>query len=57
MESPLYQGAMLIILMVCVAGLWIWAWSHERKATFKKASMLPLEEDNGVIPGLEDEKD
>ena len=57
MDSPLYQGAMLIILMVSFAGLWIWAWSHKRKATFNKASMLPLEEDNGVVPENTEHKD
>ena len=57
MDSVVYQGAMLIILMVSFIGLWAWAWSHKRKATFNKASMLPLEEDDGEIPGLNEEKD
>ena len=57
MDSTLYQGIMLIVLMVAFIGLWIWAWSHKRKAAFREASMLPLQEDNGEIPGLEDEKE
>jgi cytochrome c oxidase cbb3-type subunit 4 len=57
MESTLYQGAMLVVLMISFIGMWAWAWSHKRKTTFNKASMLPLEEDNGEIPGLEDEKE
>ena len=57
MDSPLYQGAVLIIMMVSFLGLWAWAWSRKRKETFEKASMLPLEEDNGEIPGNETEKE
>jgi cytochrome c oxidase cbb3-type subunit 4 len=57
MDTVVFQGAMLIVMMASFFGLWIWAWSHKRKATFKQASMLPLEEDDGEIPGLENEKD
>jgi cytochrome c oxidase cbb3-type subunit 4 len=57
MESPWYHGIMLIVLMGAFIGLWIWAWSRKRKETFREASMLPLEEDNGIIPGNEQKKD
>ena len=57
MDDTVFQSAMLIVLMVSFIGLWVWAWSHKRKATFDKASKLPLEEDNGEIPVLEEEKD
>jgi len=57
MDSALYQGVALIVMMVSFIGLWIWAWSHKRKATFNKASRLPLEEDDGQVPGLEEGKE
>jgi len=57
MSDPLYQGAMMIVLMLAFIGLWAWAWSRKRKDTFSKASMLPLEEDDGVVPGFENEKE
>ena len=57
MAASAFQGAMLIVLMLAFAGLWAWAWSKKRKDTFKQASMLPLEEDDGLIPGFNDEKE
>jgi cytochrome c oxidase cbb3-type subunit 4 len=57
MDSPVYQGIMLIAMMIAFIGLWIWAWSHKRKAAFREASMLPLEEDNGEIPDHTENKD
>jgi len=50
MDINVLRGAILIILMISFAGLWIWAWSRKRKPAFHEASMLPLEEDNGEIP-------
>jgi cbb3-type cytochrome oxidase subunit 3 len=50
MDSPLAQGILLIALMAAFIGLWIWAWGHKRRAAFREASMLPLEEDDGTIP-------
>ncbi|NIP18206.1 MAG: CcoQ/FixQ family Cbb3-type cytochrome c oxidase assembly chaperone [Xanthomonadales bacterium] len=57
MDSPVYQGIMLIAMMVAFIGLWAWAWSHKRKAAFREASLLPLEEDNGEIPDQAEHKD
>ena len=57
MDSPLLQGTLLIVLMVAFIGVWIWAWSHKRKQAFRDASMLPLEEDNGVVPENTEHKD
>jgi len=57
MATSVYQGAMLIVLMLAFIGLWAWAWSHKRRDTFSEASMLPLEEDDGVVPGFNDEKE
>ncbi len=45
------------VVMLAFAGLWAWAWSNKRRDTFKQASMLPLEEDDGVVPGFNDEKE
>ena len=57
MDSPLVQGALLIVVMVSFLGLWVWAWSNKRKAVFREASMLPLEEDNGETPDHREDKE
>ena len=57
MDINLLRGAILIVLMVSFAGLWIWAWSGKRKPVFHEASMLPLEDDCGQVPGLDDSND
>ena len=50
MDINIVRGAILLILMFAFIGLWVWAWSGKRKHAFHDASMLPLEEDHGVIP-------
>ena len=50
MDSPLYHGLMLVLMIVGFLGVWAWAWSRKRKPEFDEASQLPLEEDTGVIP-------
>lgn len=50
MDPATYHTVMLILLLLAFLGLWAWAWSHKRKPTFDKASRLPLEEDDGVVP-------
>jgi len=50
MDINIFRGAILLILLFSFIGLWAWAWSGKRKHAFQDASMLPLEEDNGVIP-------
>jgi cytochrome c oxidase cbb3-type subunit 4 len=50
MDINIFRGAILLILMLSFLGLIAWAWSSKRKSAFTDASMLPLEEDDGVIP-------
>lgn len=50
MNQATYHTVMLILLLLAFLGLWAWAWSRKRKPTFDKASRLPLEEDDGVVP-------
>jgi len=57
MDINVVRGAILLILMFAFIGLWVWAWSGKRKAAFRDASMLPLEEDKGVIPNDVDPTD
>jgi len=57
MDINVLRGAILLLLVFSFLGLWAWAWSHKRKSAFLEASMLPLEDDNGVIPGYEDQTD
>ncbi len=49
MDINILRGAILLVLIVSFVGLWAWAWSGKRKATFHEASMLPLQEDDGQI--------
>ena len=53
MDINVLRGAILLVLLFSFLGLWVWAWSRKRKPAFHEASMLPLEEDNGVIPNHE----
>ena len=50
MDINILSGAILIVLMISFVGLWAWTWSQKRKPAFHEASMLPLEEDEGIIP-------
>jgi cytochrome c oxidase cbb3-type subunit 4 len=50
------RGILMVGLVVAFLGMWVWAWSGKRKKVFHDASMLPLEEDNGQIPQLENER-
>jgi cytochrome c oxidase cbb3-type subunit 4 len=57
MDINIIRGAILLVLIFAFLGLWAWAWSKKRKSAFSEASMLPLEEDNGVIPNDVDPTD
>jgi len=57
MDINIFRGAILLILIIAFLGLWAWAWSGKRKAAFHDASLLPLEEDKGVIPNDVDPTD
>jgi cytochrome c oxidase cbb3-type subunit 4 len=50
MDINVFRGIVLIILIISFLGLWAWAWNRKRKPAFDEASMLPLEEDFGVVP-------
>jgi cytochrome c oxidase cbb3-type subunit 4 len=50
-DINLARGAVLILLILAFLGIWAWAWSKHRKPEFHAASMLPLEEDDGYVPG------
>jgi cytochrome c oxidase cbb3-type subunit 4 len=51
LNTDLLRGILMIALIIAFLGMWAWAWSGKRKRVFHEASMLPLEEDNGQIPG------
>jgi len=53
MDINIARGIILIVLILSFVGLCAWAWSRKRKPAFHAASMLPLEEDNSVIPHSE----
>jgi cytochrome c oxidase cbb3-type subunit 4 len=52
-DINLVRGILLILLILAFFGIWAWAWQSKQKPAFREASMLPLEEDDGRIPGLE----
>jgi cytochrome c oxidase cbb3-type subunit 4 len=52
-DINLVRGAVLILLIIAFLGIWAWAWSKKRKPEFDAASRLPLEEDDGTVPGQE----
>lgn len=54
MDINLIRGAILISLILAFVAIWAWAWSKKRKPDFDRASRLPLEEDFGEIPPVED---
>jgi len=56
MDINVLRGAILLVLIFSFLGLWAWAWSGKRKPAFHEASMLPLEEDYGVVPNDTDLK-
>jgi len=51
MDLNTVRTIILLVLFVSFIGVCIWAWSKTRKAAFDEASRLPLEEDDGHIPG------
>lgn len=57
MDINVLRGAILLVLIFSFLGLWAWAWSRKRKTAFHEASLLPLEEDNGVVPNSGDPTD
>jgi len=59
LNVDLVRGILMVALIIAFLGMWAWAWSGKRKRVFHDASMLPLEEDDGRIPGdpLQDGKD
>ncbi len=55
MDINILRGIIVLLLIVGFLGLWVWAWSKRRKETFRRMSMLPLEEDDGRVPDQADE--
>ena len=56
-DINLVRGAVLILLILGFLGIWAWAWSRKRNATFEEASRLPLVEDFGQIPQEDSKKE
>ena len=55
MDINIFRGVILIVLIISFLGLWAWAWNRKRKPAFYEASLLPLEEDKGIIPDADEE--
>jgi cytochrome c oxidase cbb3-type subunit 4 len=50
LDINLARGVVLIMLILAFLGIFVWAWSRNRKEEFREISKLPLEEDSGQIP-------
>ncbi len=53
MSSGDLSGIMALIIMALFLGIWAWAWSKKRQASFKKTANLPLEEDQPELNGID----
>lgn len=52
-ELDTLRGLVLVLLMLAFGGIWAWAWNGARQDAFRAAAQLPLEEDDGRIPGCD----
>ncbi len=43
------RGVLSGVLLLAFIGIWLWAYSARRRATYQAAALLPLEED--IEPG------
>jgi len=55
-DINLLRGIVLVMLIIAFLGVWVWAWSSKRKPEFQEMSRLPLEEDDGLVPGSQGSK-
>ncbi len=51
MDTGILRGICTAGLIVAFLGMWIWAYSARRRATFDAAALAPLEEDTPRIHG------
>lgn len=50
MDIGTVRGIATALAIVAFLGVWIWAWSGKRRATFEHAARLPLEEHGSTPP-------
>jgi len=43
--TGIVRGVVAAVLLVAFMSLWLWAYSHRRRAMFDSAARLPLEDD------------
>ena len=48
MDLGLIRGIITAVLLAAFIGMVFWAYSKRRHSTFSEASMLPLEENDGI---------
>jgi len=44
------RGLVLLALLAGFLAIWIWAWGGKRESGFRKASLMPLEDDEVALP-------
>ena len=54
-DINIVRALVLVCLIAGFTGIWVWAWSRNRKKEFDAMSQLPLEEDGGKIPETDSE--
>lgn len=45
MDLNILRSIITVLLFVAFIGLWVWAWSKNRKADFEEAANIPFQDD------------
>jgi cytochrome c oxidase cbb3-type subunit 4 len=56
MDITTFHSIWTVLLFVAFIGIWAWAWSARRKASFDAAARLPLDDDDSTPFTLRGEK-
>jgi cytochrome c oxidase cbb3-type subunit 4 len=53
MDMGTVRGLITLAVLVLFVGLWAWSWSRKRQPEYDAAAELPLQDDDGQLPGNE----
>ena len=51
MDAGTWRGVFTVVMLLLFVAICMWAFSSKRDSDFEDAAKLPLEPDNGNIPG------
>jgi cytochrome c oxidase cbb3-type subunit 4 len=57
MDIGTIRGLLTLAILVLFLALWAWSWSRKRQPEFDAAARLPLENDDGHLPGEQNKKE